>query len=80
MGRIYGFCMQLRKNYESRFLKILEAGMTTGEFKQAHPNIMLNTIFSAIRWLHDWYKPAKTIAPEQLEKDITQLLLEGLSQ
>lgn len=69
---------QLRKSYENRFLKILEAGMATGAFKQGHPSIMLYTIFSAVRWLHDWYKPARAITPEQLEKDIIQLLLEGL--
>ena len=71
---------QLRKNYEGRFRHILEEGMNAGEFKTAHPTIVLYTIFSAIRWLHDWYKPGHALTPEQLERDIIQILLEGLVQ
>jgi len=71
---------QLRKTYEGRFLKIIEAGMATGAFKQAHPNIVLYTIFSSIRWLHDWYKPEGEVTPEQLKRDIVQLLLEGIKK
>lgn len=71
---------QLRKNYESRFRQILEEGMTTGEFKAAHPNIVLYTIFSSIRWLHDWYKPGHAVTKEQLQRDMTQLLLRGVME
>lgn len=71
---------QLRKNYESRFRSILEEGMASGEFKSAHPNIVLYTIFSSIRWLHDWYKAGHAVTPEQLQRNMTQLLLSGLME
>jgi AcrR family transcriptional regulator len=71
---------KLRKNYEGRFRDILDDGMARGEFKSAHPNIVLYTIFSSIRWLHDWYKPGHTVTPEQLQRDMAQLLLSGLME
>lgn len=71
--------IQLRRDYERRFRHIIEAGMAAGEFKQVHPNIVLHTLFSSIRWLHDWYKPGQAVTREQLERDIIQLLLTGLA-
>ncbi|PHN08334.1 TetR family transcriptional regulator [Flavilitoribacter nigricans DSM 23189 = NBRC 102662] len=68
-----------RKSYESRFRSIIEAGMKDGSFKVFHANIALYTIFSAIRWIYDWYQPGKSISMEQLEEEISGLLLNGLN-
>lgn len=69
---------QLRKNYESRFRRIIEQGMAAGDFKPGNAHIVLYTLLSSIRWLHDWYKPGQAVSPEQLQRDIAQLLLKGL--
>lgn len=69
----------LRKNYEARFQAIIEAGMKDGSFKTFHANIALYTIFSAIRWIYDWYQPGKSISREQLEDQLAEILLSGLN-
>jgi AcrR family transcriptional regulator len=69
--------LQFRRDYESRFQAIIQSGIDTGEFKMLHPLILSYTLFSAVRWLYDWYKPGKKISAEHLEQEILQLLLEG---
>lgn len=68
-----------RKAYEARFRSIIEAGINDGSFKDFNPSIALYTIFSAIRWIYDWYKPGKSIDKQQLEEEIAGLLLNGLN-
>lgn len=67
-----------RKAYETRFRTIIQDGMKDGSFKVLHANIALHTIFSAIRWIYDWYQPGKSISRQQLEEEIAGLLLGGL--
>ncbi|MCB0375037.1 MAG: TetR family transcriptional regulator [Sinomicrobium sp.] len=69
----------LRKDYESRFRAIIESGIKNGAFKAFNTNIALYTMFSAIRWIYDWYQPGKSISIEQLEEQIAGLLLDGLN-
>lgn len=71
--------IDLRKAYEARFRSIIEQGMKNGSFKHFHANIALYTIFSSIRWIYDWYQPGKNIDREQLEEEISGLLLGGLN-
>ncbi|MCB9273840.1 MAG: TetR/AcrR family transcriptional regulator [Lewinellaceae bacterium] len=70
----------LRKNYEGRFQAIIEAGIRSGEFQAVEPAIALYTLFSAVRWLYDWYKPGKKIGAEALEKQVCGLLMQGLGR
>ncbi len=70
---------QLRKEYEGRFRRIIEAGMASGAFKPGHSGVALYTLLSSVRWLHDWYKPNKTIEPEQIKQEIVQILLQGIN-
>lgn len=67
----------IRRDYERRFRAIIEDGIQTGELKTLNPNIVTHTIFSSMRWLYDWYLPGKKITTEDLEQDITRLLMEG---
>jgi len=69
----------LRINYENRFLAIIEEGIEAGDFKRIHPRIALYTLFSAIRWLYDWYKAGKSISTEDLERDISTMIIRGLA-
>lgn len=70
----------LRKNYEGRFQAIIEAGIRSGEFQDVEPAIALHTLFSAVRWLFDWYKPGKKITAEVLEEQVGGLLMKGLGR
>lgn len=72
--------LQLRKDYENRFQAIISAGVTNGEFKPVNPLILSYTLFSALRWLYDWYKPGKKITAEMLEDELLVILLEGVKK
>jgi TetR/AcrR family transcriptional regulator, cholesterol catabolism regulator len=68
----------LRKEYEGRFQRLIEAGIRAGEFQALNPLIALHTLFSSVRWLYDWYKPGRPITAEELEQELSSLLMKGL--
>ena len=72
--------MALRKDYESRFLALLKAGMQAGQFQNIEPIIALHTIFSSMRWLYDWFQPGKKLTAEEVEEDIIRMLMKGLAK
>ncbi|MCB0558816.1 MAG: TetR/AcrR family transcriptional regulator [Lewinellaceae bacterium] len=76
---LLGEFMALRKDYENRFLAILNAGMQAGQFRDIEPTIALHTIFSSIRWLHDWFQPGKKLTAEEVEEHVVRMLMKGLS-
>ena len=70
--------LPLRKDYENRFKKIIEAGIESGEFKKTHSIVALYTLLTSVRWIHYWYNEERDLSLGDLEKDITSLLLTGL--
>lgn len=70
--------LKLRKDYESRFQTIIQTGVASGEFKPVNPLILSYTLFSAVRWLYDWYKPGKKISAAELEQEVLGILMEGV--
>ncbi len=68
----------IRRDYEQRFKAIVEEGVRCGELRKVHPHIAVHTIFSSMRWLHDWYKSGKSITPTDIERDIEGILMEGI--
>lgn len=69
----------IRRDYERRFQTIIEDGMRKGELRPMDPHIATYTLFSSIRWLYDWYKSGKRISADELQRDISALLMNGLS-
>ncbi|MEO7176084.1 MAG: TetR/AcrR family transcriptional regulator [Saprospiraceae bacterium] len=70
--------IQLRKNYESRLLFILESGIEQGVFKRLDPQILLLTILSIMRGVHHWVKSTKSDKAEEIKKVISAIMLDGL--
>lgn len=70
----------IRRNYEQRFRAVIEEGIRYSIFKPLDPVIATHTIFSSMRWLHDWYKPGKKISMQDLEHTIIEMLMEGLAK
>lgn len=70
----------LRRDYERRFRKIIEQGITAGVFKPLDPHAILYTLLNAVRWLHYFQPHKRNIDPETLERDVLTLLMEGLLQ
>jgi AcrR family transcriptional regulator len=70
--------LSLRKDYEDRFLKIIEQGVADGVFKIVNASMALQTILSALRWVYNYHKMDKGIDANQIEEQIVLLLLGGL--
>jgi len=70
----------LRKGYEARFAALIEKGIAKKEFAPINVSVAMFTILSAIRWVELWYNPKRKISEKELEKDITNLLLNGLKK
>lgn len=68
---------RIREQFAADFQSIIEEGMEKGEIKKANPEIILNSILSAVRWLYDWYSEDKGISHIELEIQITDLLVNG---
>ncbi|HRJ15899.1 MAG TPA: TetR/AcrR family transcriptional regulator, partial [Saprospiraceae bacterium] len=69
----------IRRDYERRFQSIIEDGMNKGELRSMDSHIATYTLFSSMRWLYDWYKSGKRISADELQRDISALLMNGLS-
>lgn len=72
--------LSLRKDYEDRFLKIIEQGVADGVFKVVNASMALQTILSALRWVYNYHKMDKEIDAKKIEEQIVLLLLGGLEQ
>ncbi len=68
----------LRRDYENRFKKIIDEGISNGAFRKTHSIVALYTILTSVRWIHYWYNEERDLSQKDLEKDITNLLLKGL--
>lgn len=69
----------IRRDYERRFQTIIEDGLRKGELRPIDPHIATYTLFSSMRWLYDWYKSGERISADDLQRDISALLMNGLS-
>ncbi|MDP4711907.1 MAG: TetR/AcrR family transcriptional regulator [Saprospiraceae bacterium] len=70
--------VQLRKDYEKGFLKIIQEGIQAGEIQAADPQTLLYTLLSAMRWLYDWVKPDKPMATDSVKQELAGFLVRGL--
>lgn len=68
----------LQKNYENRFLKILKTGNLSQDFNAQDEKFCLLTIFSAMNWTFEWYKPNGQMNAEAIAANLSQILMGGL--
>lgn len=71
----------LRINYINRFKKIIEEGIRTGEFKlHIDTKLSVMTLFSSLNWMPLWYSPENSIKPEELGRQLADMLINGLKK
>lgn len=68
----------IRNDYEKRFAQLITKGFEAGDFKPINVSVALFTILSSLRWVELWYKPSRDISKEELAKDISTILMNGL--
>lgn len=70
-----------RKIYEKKITEIVEEGILEGAFKTGNSEFIRNCILSSIRWLYTWnISNKKNYNPIEVEKKITEFILEGVSK
>lgn len=67
-----------RNNYEKRFAALITKGISDGSFRKINVSIALFTILSSLRWVELWYKPSRGVTKEDLAKDISAILMNGV--
>jgi TetR/AcrR family transcriptional regulator, cholesterol catabolism regulator len=71
----------LRINYINRFKRIIDAGVKSGEFKkEINTKLAVMTLFSSLNWMPLWYSPQSSIDPNELGKQLADMLVNGLKQ
>ena len=70
--------LYLRRDYEKRFLSIIQAGINEGEIKNINPQVLFFTILSSVRWLYDWVKKEHDFSCQALQNQFCEMLLDGV--
>lgn len=72
--------LEMRRDYEQRFTRLLQQGIDCGELAPLNPTIALFTILTSLRWLHRWYSEKRGMSVAVLEEEILRLLFHGISK
>jgi|AntRauTorckE5430_2_1112549.scaffolds.fasta_scaffold01971_5 AcrR family transcriptional regulator len=68
----------LRDDYESHFKAIIAQGKVEKLFKNLDTEIILFSTLSTLRWLYSWYSRNKTYNQIELERQMTECLMNGI--
>ena len=68
----------MRRKYESFYTNLVEEGHEEGIFKNIDTKFVVLTLFSAMNWIFDFYKPSGKMQPKEIAGHVTDLILNGL--
>lgn len=69
-----------RRNYVQKMESIIDEGVRSKEMKPVLPYVAMLTILSSVRGLEFWHRSAKKIAPEIMEDNMVNYLINGLKK
>lgn len=72
--------VEMRNNYEGRFINIIREGIATGEFSEADEKFTMLILLSSLNQAHNWYKSGGGLSPEEVGTRLANLLLNGLKK
>ncbi|RYY64109.1 MAG: TetR/AcrR family transcriptional regulator [Chitinophagaceae bacterium] len=75
-----GSFLNQRKTYEKRMMQLIKEGIAKGELKAIHPNVAVLTILSAVRGIEFWQRHKSSISATELEENMVDHLLNGLTK
>lgn len=73
-----GPVLQLRKQYASFFDRVIDKGITTGEFHVKEPVFVRMIILGAMNWMQQWYRPEGRMTLEQLKENFGDYIIKLL--
>ncbi len=72
------YYLELRNSYEDNFRSIVESGIESGEMIDTNTEIIVFSILSTLRSLYLWIPKKEALKPEELTKNLTQVLISGI--
>lgn len=70
--------LDMRNNYENKFIQILIDGHKEGVFKKMDAKFTVLALLSSINWMPSWYKPEGKLSPEEIAENVTDVFINGL--
>lgn len=71
--------LKQRRVYENKMVHLVKEGILKKELKNVHPYVSVLTILSAVRGVEFWQRQKKDISVEELENNMVNQLLTGLT-
>jgi len=72
------YYLKLRQDYEENFRNIILNGIQSKEIIEQNPEIMLFSILSTLRSLHLWIPKKEDLNSEELAKNLSKILINGI--
>jgi len=73
------YFVKMREDYENNFRRIIKKGVEEGEIRSNSQEVMVFSILSSLRTLYLWYGKTKKITPNELQKSMSILYLNGIT-
>lgn len=70
--------IKMREDYEENFRSIIKKGISDGNIKPQHPEVILFSILSTLRTLYLWNEKRGKMDVNLLKKDMVAVLLKGI--
>ncbi len=74
------YYLQLRSNYEDEFRDILQEGIKNNEIVDTNVDITLFSILSTLRSLYLWIPQKDDLNPDELAKNLSDVLINGINK
>ena len=74
------YYLELRSNYENEFRSILREGMKRDEIKKANLEVVLFSLLSTLRSLYLWIPKKEDLNSQELVKDLSNVLINGINK
>jgi len=79
-SRMRARLIRVRREYEAAVMEIVERGRRSGEIVlNTTPRLFMNTFLGAANWVYKWYDPQGPMTPEEIGRDMAQILLAGVT-
>lgn len=76
-GRPHQQVRALRREYYSMTLSVVRA-LAEQNGNRGDPEIATLSLFGALNWMYQWYRPKRGVSADRLEAELTQLFLAAL--
>ena len=70
--------LQMRRTYETNYLRIIKQGIDSGLLLNTDPNLMYHVILSSLRWLHQPGVKKTKLSNAELTEQIIAILIKGI--